>query len=127
MVVENPTQISGGVIPPIITGINPQITFPMTIGSLTTAISENNNLQNNTNNVYFESMRNSNVSSGILMNSNNSSVSDSDVFCQNPSNSNVSSINSLSEYSQSHGNVFGSSNLQPGLFLPNRKRKSFNK
>ena len=129
MVIENPSPNGVSGISSGVAGSNTQITFPITIGSLATASSDNNILLNNTNNVYLDNIRINNISSGNQINSNITSVQTSvaDVFGQNLSNSNISSINSLSEYSQSHGNIFGSSNIQPGLFLPNRKRKSFNK
>jgi len=128
MVVENPSPNLNGGISSAVTGSNTQITFPISIGSLTTASSDNNILLNN-NNVYLDSIRNTNINTGNQINSNITSAqtSGTDVFCQNLSNTNISLINSISEYSQNHGNIFGSSNIQPGLFLPNRKRKSFNK
>ncbi len=100
-------------------GISSQINFPITIGSLINTNSDNS-IQLNNNNISFDTLRSNNISSSISNASNTNG--NSDIFIQNQS----TSINSLSEYTQSHGNIF-SSNLQPGLFLPNRKRKSMNK
>jgi len=106
---------------------NTQITFPISIGSLINTNPENNILL--THNNAFDSLRTSNININHQLNTNLQSGQslNPDMSNQNPSSTSLSSINSLSEYSQNQaGNIF-SSNLQPGLFLPNRKRKSNHK
>ena len=116
----NPSQNFGS-------GTNTQITFPISIGSLINPNSENNILLAHNN--AFDSLRNSNINTNHQLNTNLQSGHslNPDMLNQNPSTTSLSSINSLSEYSQNQGGNIFSSNLQPGLFLPNKKRKSNHK
>jgi hypothetical protein len=129
MVVENQTNGSGNSSSQNMSSMNTQISFPISIGSLINSNTENNILLNNTQNNALDSLKNSNINNNNQINTNIQSghAINGDVFSHNLSSTNMSSINSLSEYSQGHSENIFSSNLQPGLFLPNRKRKSINK
>lgn len=136
MVVENQQNQLTNASTQNLNAVNSQISFPISIGSLINtncANSENNILLNNNINNNYDSLRNtSNIIGNNQINVNISSASvqgnhNTDVFNQNLSDTNQYSINRLSEYTQSSGNIFSTNNLQPGLFMPNKKRKSFNK